>query len=503
MYSRLPSRAIRANNVPLQSALTSALKSYRYKLNKPVMQSFRYISNTNEQKSVAPTMPPVAPVKNVGSDSTKTETNYLDTLTTKELLGYLVIGMATLNKPILSLVIKLFPYTPLWIIKALVYQNYCGGDNLPQVLKTGERLAERGIKNMMISYTVEACDGKQMSVSIPTIIKETERSISECLAPHTEKMINEAIAGVTDPAEIKTKINEIPPGYVALKPTGLIENAAEILLNYENPAYAEKFNELYTNCEKISEIAVKENARLRKLYPSRTSPFVVIVIDAERNDLQQGVYKLQRDLMAKFNRALYPNEKPQVGDACIVGTVQMYLKESTSVLAKDDALAKQGNYILGWKLVRGAYIHSEPDRGVIHDTKEDTDKCYDAGILKSIQNMNSENPTVGHLVVASHNGNTQLKATNLLTDLGSSSTAQEVRSNVVLGQLLGMADNITYDLIKNHNTKNIIKYVPWGPPLETKEYLLRRLEENGDAVRADSGWPLVKGILSTLTKRVF
>lgn len=448
-------------------------------------------------------MPPVTPLTDAASIPAKTETNYLDTLTTTELLGYLVIGMATINKPILNFVIKLFPYTPLWIIKALVYQNYCGGDNLPQVLKTGERLAERGIKNMMISYTVEACDGKQMSVSIPTIINETEKSISECLAPHTEKMIQEAIAGITDASEIKTKINEIPPGYVALKPTGLIENAAEILLNYENPAYAEKFNELYTNCERISEIAAKENARLRKLYPDRTSPFVVVVVDAERNDLQQGVYKLQRDLMAKFNRSSDPNAKPQVGDACIVGTVQMYLKESTSVLAKDDALAKEGNYILGWKLVRGAYIHSEPDRGVIHDTKEDTDKCYDAGILKSIQNMNSENPTVGHLVVASHNGNTQLKATNLLKDLGLGSTAQKVRSNVVLGQLLGMADNITYDLIKNHKTKNIIKYVPWGPPLETKEYLLRRLEENGDAVRADSGWPLVKGIFSTLAKRVF
>ena len=78
-----------------------------------------------------------------------------------------------------------------------------------------------------------------------------------------------------------------------------------------------------------------------------------------------------------------------------------------------------------------------------------------------------------------------------------------VRANVILGQLLGMADNITYDLISNHNTKNIIKYVPWGPPLETKEYLLRRLEENGDAVRADSGWPLVKGIIAAFFRRAF
>ena len=57
------------------------------------------------------------------------------------------------------------------------------------------------------------------------------------------------------------------------------------------------------------------------------------------------------------------------------------------------------------------------------------------------------------------------------------------KTNVVLGQLLGMADSVTYDLIENNKFGNVIKYVAWGPPLETKEYLLRRLEENGDAVK--------------------
>lgn len=433
-----------------------------------------------------------------GKKPSMEESNYLDSLTTSELLGYLVIGMATINKPILNLVIKLFPYTPLWLIKILVYQNYCGGDDLPQVLKTGERLAERGIRNMMVSYTVEACDGKEMSVSIPQIVEETKNSVTDCLFPHTVSMIEDVISKASSPSEVAKVINEVPPGYVALKPTGLVENAAEILLNYENPEYADRFDELVQNCESVCEIAVEGNRKLKEKYPQREAPFVVIVVDAERNDLQQGVYKLQRDLMAKYNRAVDVNAKPTLGDACVVGTVQMYLKESSSILKLDDELAKKGNYILGWKLVRGAYIHSEPDRNVIHDTKEDTDKNYDSGISQTIANMNSENPTVGHLVVASHNGNTQLKATNILKQ-----TKDIVRSNVVLGQLLGMADNITYDLINNHNTKNIIKYVPWGPPLETKDYLLRRLEENGDAVRADSGWPLVKGILGTFFKRVF
>jgi proline dehydrogenase len=493
-------KAVLFKTGPTRNALLfSAQRQQNLLLGKQFYNAYRSISSTNEKKTLSTVPPPVVDSNsNSHTNTSIKETNYLDALTTKELLGYLVIGMATINSPILNLVIKLFPFTPLWLIKTLVYQNYCGGDNLPQVLKTGERLAERGIKNMMVSYTVEACDGKKMSVSIPTIIKETELSVTDALIPHTVSMIEDVVSKVSNPSEINKVINEIPPGYVALKPTGLIENAAEILLNYENPNFKEKFNELVKNCESICEIAVKENRRLKKIYPSRQSPFVVIVIDAERNDLQQGVYKLQRELMSKFNRSIDNSSKPTVGDACVVGTVQMYLKESTPILNLESELANKNNYILGWKLVRGAYIHSEPDRGVIHDTKEDTDKNYDAGIYQTIANMNSENPTVGHLVVASHNGNTQLKATELLKE-----TKLNVRSNVVLGQLLGMADNITYDLIKNHETKNIIKYVPWGPPLETKEYLLRRLEENGDAVRADSGLPLVKGILSTFFRRIF
>ncbi|QPG74855.1 hypothetical protein FOA43_002191 [Brettanomyces nanus] len=433
----------------------------------------RYISNTQKTSTGAAVHAHhTSPKQNTDS--------YLDTLNTSELLGYGIIGMCTLSKPILNLAIRVFPYTPLWVIKALVYKNYCGGDTLPEMMKTGERLSQRGIRNMMVSYTLEACDGKKMSVSIEKIIEETRRSIRELLVPHTVKMIQQTGA---------ENINSIPPGYVALKPTALIENAADILLHYQEPAYKARYEQLLNTCSDIVKVAEDANASLHKQYPGRKSPFIVVIVDAERNDLQQAVYKLQRDLFARFN-----NLEPTV-----VGTMQMYLKESTPNLIKESELAKKGGYLLGWKLVRGAYIHTEPNRAVIHDTKADTDANYDAGITRTLAEMCSTKPTVGHLVVASHNSDTQRMATDLLDKVSN----EKVRANVVLGQLLGMGDNVTYYLTTHRNVKNIIKYVPWGPPLETKDYLLRRLEENGDAVRADSGWPLLKGVAKTLFKRVF
>lgn len=431
----------------------------------------RNLANTSK-KATTMAVPTVAKPLAFQSDE------YLKRLTTKELLGYGIIGMATLTSWTLKAVIKLFPYTPMFVIKSLIYQTYCGGDNVKDILTTGQRLSKRGINGMMISYTVEACDGNAISVPIDTIIDETIKSITDGLSVHVSNLIQNT----------KGNINDIPPSYVALKPTGLVENAAEVLLNYNKPEYKEKYNELVANCERICQVCEVENAKLKKLIPNRLAPFVSIVVDAERNDLQQGVYQLQRDLFAKFNKT----------EINVIGTVQMYLKESTGVLKYDDKLAREGGYKLGWKLVRGAYIHSEPDRGVIHDTKADTDVCYDNGISSTIANMASLEPSVGHLVVASHNGDTQLKATKILQSL----PQQSVKSNVVLGQLMGMADNVTFELIQSYGVKNIIKYVPWGPPLETKQYLLRRLEENGDAVRADSGWPLLRGVLAVLGKRM-
>lgn len=454
-------------------------------------QQFMRLLSSTAKKSATIAATPLPTLSN-STAKQFASSKYLTSLNNSELLGYAVIGMATLTPWTLKAVIALFPYTPLFLIKALIYKNYCGGENFKEVLKTGERLSERGVKGMMISYTPEACDGKKMSVSVEDIVKATATSVSQVLSPHVEKMIEAAKTKAGSSLDsVKKAINEIPPSYVALKPTGLIDSAADLLLNFEKESYKPQYNALLKNCEAICDIAQAENVRLHQKYPEREAPFVVVIVDAEKYDLQQGVYKLQRDLMAKYNRL----------ESTVVGTVQMYLKESSNVLENENRLAEQGGYKLGWKLVRGAYIHSEPDRGVIHETKADTDVNYDNGITNTIANMSSPNPTVGHLVVASHNGSTQLKATKLLQTVDTVNS-DKVRANVVMGQLLGMADNVTYELVEKYKVKNIIKYVPWGPPLETKDYLLRRLEENGDAVRADSGWPLLKGIINTTIKKV-
>lgn len=411
------------------------------------------------------------------------QSTYLDSLSNKMLFSYASIGLCTLNKPILNMVIKLFPLIPTKVLDFFIGKIYVGGSTPAQVIKTGEALSSRGINNMMLSLTIEDSEGTK-NIDINYIVKETIASIENILKPQILRVIAQ-----------QDNINEVPPGYIVIKPSALVANPAQVLLNYQSkdPNWVKQFDQLVSNCEKVTEEVVRLNQELSKQFPSRASPFFVTVIDAEKYDLQHGVYELQRRLFSKFNK---PN-----GFVNVVGTIQMYLKHSFQQIKLEEKLAKAGNYRVGLKLVRGAYIHSESDRSVIHDTKADTDTSYDLGIQYVLQDLEKfkESATLGHLVVASHNA----KSSKLACDILSNSKDDTVKSNVVLGELLGMCDDVTFDLIQNHKVKNIIKYVPWGPPVETKDYLLRRLQENGDAVRSDNGWPLVKNVLSIYKKRIF
>lgn len=433
------------------------------------------VANTTKAPEMAPKRAPA-----------QFDSSYLRDFSVGELFSFMVIGVATLNKPLLNLCIKLFPYVPLSVIKALVYKVYCGGETIDDVKKTGQRLTHRGIYNMMISLTIEACDGND-AVDPQYIVDETKRSVDEILIPHTLSVIKSS----------NKDINSIPAGYVALKPTGFAKNAAQVLKHYDQPEYKQEFELLVLRASEVCQSIYDANRATAKLYPLRTAPFVVGVIDAEKHDLQPGVYELQRRLYQKFN----PVDAP----VSVVGTLQMYLAESAELLALEEKLANEHKYRLGLKLVRGAYIHSEKDRAVIHKTKADTDLNYNRGIsycIESILASRKNDSTIGHLVVASHNDES-LKLAADKTYKSEDSAGNANKSNICLGQLLGMADSITHELINTEKIDNIIKYVPWGPPLETKQYLLRRLEENGDAVKNDNGLPLIKAAGLMMMKKMF
>ncbi|SMN20688.1 similar to Saccharomyces cerevisiae YLR142W PUT1 Proline oxidase, nuclear-encoded mitochondrial protein involved in utilization of proline as sole nitrogen source [Maudiozyma saulgeensis] len=411
---------------------------------------------------------------------------YLRTLPKNQLFSLSMIGMVTMNKFFLDTCIKLFPYVPIPMMKIFISDLYCGGETMDEVLQCGRQLQKRGISNMMLSLTIEDAEGTK-NIDINHIVKETIASIHKILLPNFLSQLDATASN----------INDIAPGYIALKPSALVKNPSDVLLNFNqinDPHWNKQRQILIDNCSKITEEICQLNKTLLEKYPNRQSPFFVSTIDAEKYDLQKnGVYELQRILFKKFNSM-------ENKFASCIGTWQLYLKDSLKDIINEQELAQKGNYKLGLKLVRGAYIHTEPERDlIIHNTKLDTDNHYNkvATFVTNDMLQNGKNSTFGHLVIASHNYHSQLIATNLINN-SKSSNKNYVQNNVIFGQLLGMADNVTHDLINTYGVKNIIKYVPWGPAIETKDYLLRRLQENGDAVRADNGWPLLKSIFLSL-----
>lgn len=425
------------------------------------------------------TLPP-----NMLVDPTKSP-EFLKTLNAMDLFSYTALSAATASPGLVRFSTKLMPYVPNFMIKQFIYPIYCGGETFEEVVATGSKLAKRGFGNMMISYSVEDAEGSAHGNNLlDNAVHEITKSVDGILKKHylnTEAAFN---AGEVAAAPIS--------GYIALKPTGLMANAATILKNWDNPEYADKWAAYLEQCRKICAHTAKN-----------ASGKVVIVFDAEKKILQPGVYAAQRAMMREFNRG---------ENVVVMGTIQMYLQDSLQQLEADLADAKEHDYQLALKLVRGAYTHSEPDRwNVVHKTKQDTDNSYNTGVsimLDSIIGgwkspgsgpLSGGRPVVGRVVVASHNEESMALVDSRLTAAAAAYNVDLAKDeSVVFGQLMGMAEDQGVALAqKGHK---VIKYVPWGPTKETKEYLTRRLEENGDTVSV-GGWQLVRYGLGEFARR--
>lgn len=381
---------------------------------------------------------------------------------TSELWRYTALSFVTAQPWLLKLATKMLPYTPTFVVRFFVCPVYTGGETCSEVRATGEKLLKRGITNMMLSYAVEDADGKLDKSAFAASVDEIKRSVSEVLVPQYELASQEYAQGRT--------VHAPASGYVALKPTGVLEGSADILANFDKPEYKEKYENYLQVCRSICEYA-KQKGKGK----------VVIMFDAEKIWLQKGVYDAQRRMMKEFNKN---------GEVIVAGTVQMYLQHSVDFVKNEMKLAKEQGYQIALKLVRGAYVHSEPTRMQdIHLTKQDTDDSYNAGtnamLDELVTSWKSGKPgPVSRLIVASHNLDSCNQIASRVTTSAPKGFDFSRNEDVVYGQLLGMNDDQSMDLAERG--LKVVKYVPWGPAKATKEYLTRRLEENGDAARG--GW---------------
>ena len=161
-------------------------------------------------------------------------------------------------------------------------------------------------------------------------------------------------------------------------------------------------------------------------------------------------------------------------EAIIFNTFQMYRVDMLDNLRLAIEEAENSNYFFGAKLVRGAYLERERQRAhedeysePLHKHKEDTDRDFNAAIDVCLAHLGQVSFCVG-----THN---EISCMQLCDKM----EALEIPSNhshIFFAQLLGMSDNISYNLAANGYI--VAKYVPYGPVAAVMPYLFRRAEEN-------------------------
>lgn len=240
---------------------------------------------------------------------------------------------------------------------------------------------------------------------------------------------------------------------VSCKITALVQN--EILISKQ--AGEELSERQIENYEKFI-------ARIYEICDRAHKMNVGMFIDAEESWMQIEMDNVVRVLMSEYN-----TEK-----ITVYNTYQMYRHDKLAQLKSDHVHAQKNGYILGAKMVRGAYMEKERERAEslgytspIHLSKPAVDKDYNEALIYCLDNYEEI-----AFCCASHNETSNLL---LATEINNRKLPRD-HKHINFCQLQGMSDHITFNLAQSGF--NVAKYVVYGPVKEVLEYLMRRAEEN-------------------------
>lgn len=314
------------------------------------------------------------------------------------------------------------PVTP--VIKATVFDHFCGGVSQEDCIPVIEKLYKKNVCSVL-DFSTEG------------FINEIE--FDNCL--------NKKLSIIDF---IKNK-NEVP--FAVFKPTCLgstdlfIKMSSGLALtDTENDSWSRVVDRF----EKVCEKAFSENVK--------------ILIDAEEVDVQKAIDDLAIVMMRKFNKS----------NPIVFNTVQLYRKDRLKYMRELLKNNKNKDIQFGLKLVRGAYMEKERkiamNKGIespICDSKTETDNNFNKGVDFVFDNLNRIS-----FVCASHNEDSILKVMDIMKK-------RKIKHNdqrVWFGQLFGMSDNISFNLgQKKYNT---FKILPFGSVKNLMPYLIRRAQEN-------------------------
>lgn len=337
--------------------------------------------------------------------------------------------MVSLATKVTPLLMKMgFPING--ILRNTVFKQFVGGETLEESARTAKLLGSYGVQ-VILDYGVEAKEG--------------------------ESNFDDVTSHIIEAIDFAATQNNIP--FVSVKLTGI---ASHILLEHLNEAPRLRSGIHDSESENAAWERVRE--RMYAICDVAQEKGVGILLDAEETWIQDPIDRLAIELMKEYNK-----EK-----VVVYNTYQLYRNDRLHFLQLSHRLAKEGSFLLGAKLVRGAYMEKERERAIklgytspIHLNKEATDKDFDAAATYCISNKDTIS-----LLLATHNEASNIAIATAMTNLSFEKNDQHVH----FSQLFGMGDHITFNMaVQGYN---VSKYLPFGPINEVIPYLMRRAEEN-------------------------
>lgn len=310
------------------------------------------------------------------------------------------------------------------LIKSTIFKQFVGGETLMD----SQSVIDLLYKYNTLTILDYGAESKTTEEELDNVVKENMRAL-----------------------ELAASNNSVP--VVVSKITALADNALLIKIQKGDALSEDELTQKDKLYKRLDQIC-------RKAYDLK----VGVMVDAEESWIQDTIDDLVDEMMAKYNKK----------EVIVYNTFQLYRKDKFDFLRASFEKATQEKYLLGAKLVRGAYMDKERayarengTENLIQSSKESTDIDYNKALSFCIDHYDGIAS-----VCASHNTHSNHLQAHIIEKQG----IEKNHPHLNFCQLYGMSDNLTFNLAKAGY--NVAKYVPYGPIREVMPYLIRRAKEN-------------------------
>lgn len=310
------------------------------------------------------------------------------------------------------------------LVKQFGFNHFCGGETMNECDAVAQKLHQHGVGSIL-DYSVEGEENSSVFESNADIIIQSI---------------------------LKSKGSMVYP-FAVFKTTGIAlfsvleKSDAGVLLSVDEQR---EFDQAKARFERICASAAENGVKL--------------FVDAEESWIQETIDRWTEEMMAKFNRK----------KTIVYNTLQMYRHDRLKYLEKQILKAREQGYLVGFKLVRGAYMEKERERAhemgypsPIQPDKESSDRDYNEALRICVANAD-----ITSICAGTHNE----ESSQLLVDLMEEAGFKGNDDRFWFAQLFGMSDHISFNLAAEGY--QVAKYLPYGPVKSVLPYLARRAQEN-------------------------